>query len=107
MITGRNEIVELRFSDGSRLRCTPGHRIWTANRGWVHAEELTPTTRWSAPSSTPAPMADNRLPMQACSRSSTRDPKLLKVPSKWDDEFAHYLGWLIGDGCIDTPRAER
>ena len=35
MMTGRNEIVELRFSDGSRLRCTPNHRIWTANRGWV------------------------------------------------------------------------
>ena len=35
MVTGRNEILELRFSDGARLRCTPGHRIWTANRGWV------------------------------------------------------------------------
>src|SRR5262249_43751035 len=41
MVTGRNEVLELRFSDGSRLRCTPGHRIWTANRGWVRAEELT------------------------------------------------------------------
>src|SRR5712675_2383299 len=34
MVTGRNEIIELRFSDGARLRCTPGHRIWTTNRGW-------------------------------------------------------------------------
>src|SRR5215217_7750244 len=40
LVTGTNEIVELRFSDGSRLRCTPGHRIWTENRGWVHAEDL-------------------------------------------------------------------
>jgi len=40
MVTGTNEIVELRFSDGSRLRCTPGHRVWTSNRGWVHAEDL-------------------------------------------------------------------
>src|SRR5450755_2620296 len=45
MVTGRNEIVELRFSDRSRLRCTPGHRIWTANRGWVHASDLTPLDR--------------------------------------------------------------
>ena len=45
MITGTNEIVELRFSDGSRLRCTPGHRVWTANRGWVRAEDLTSDDR--------------------------------------------------------------
>src|SRR5439155_25561419 len=40
LVTGTNEILELRFSDGSRLRCTPRHRLWTANRGWVHAEDL-------------------------------------------------------------------
>src|SRR5207248_6604890 len=30
MVTGTNPIVELRFSDGSRLRCTPKHRLWTS-----------------------------------------------------------------------------
>ena len=24
-------------------------------------------------------------------------------PTKWDEEFAHYLGWLVGDGCVDRP----
>src|SRR5690349_13293365 len=33
MITGTNEIVRLRFSNGMQLRCTPGHRIFTLNRG--------------------------------------------------------------------------
>src|SRR6185437_1513834 len=28
--------------------------------------------------------------------------KPLQVPDKWDQEFAHYLGWLTGDGCIDA-----
>ncbi len=41
MITGRNPIQRLRFSNGSELRCTPGHAIFTANRGWVAANELT------------------------------------------------------------------
>jgi ribonucleoside-diphosphate reductase alpha chain len=27
MVTGTNEVLELRFSDGSRLRCTPNHRV--------------------------------------------------------------------------------
>ena len=41
MITGRNPIVRLRFSNGMELRCTPGHRIFTTNRGYVEAGELT------------------------------------------------------------------
>jgi ribonucleoside-diphosphate reductase alpha chain len=104
MVTGRNEILELRFSDGARLRCTPGHRIWTVNRGWVHAEELTGDDKVVRSfQHAPRPMADNRLPMQAIlavEYERTRTP--LQVPSKWDEEFAHYLGWLIGDGCINS-----
>src|SRR5205085_2801606 len=45
LITGRNEVTELRFSDGSKLRCTANHRVWTANRGWVAAADLTPEDR--------------------------------------------------------------
>ena len=37
MITGWNEIVKLRFSNGMELRCTPNHRIFTVNRGYVEA----------------------------------------------------------------------
>ena len=107
MVTGRNEILELRFSDGARLRCTPGHRIWTANRGWVHAEELTSDDKVVRSfQHAPRPMADNRIPMHAiltveCEK--TRKP--LQVPSKWDEEFAHYVGWLVGDGCVDSRDA--
>ena len=102
MVTGTNEILELRFSDGARLRCTPRHRIWTANRGWVHAEELTADDKVVRSfQHTPRPMADNRIPMHAIltvEYEKTRKP--LQVPSKWDEELAHYLGWLTGDGCI-------
>ena len=41
MITGRNEIVRLRFDNGMELRCTPGHKVFTANRGYVEAQDLT------------------------------------------------------------------
>jgi ribonucleoside-diphosphate reductase alpha chain len=104
MVTGRNEILELRFSDGARLRCTPGHRIWTTNRGWVHAEELTAEDKVVRSfQHAPRPVADNRLPMHAVLQvqyEKTRKP--LQVPDKWDEELAHYLGWLVGDGCIDN-----
>jgi ribonucleoside-diphosphate reductase alpha chain len=104
MVTGRNEILVLRFSDGARLRCTPGHRIWTANRGWVHAEELTGEDKVVRSfQHAPRLMADRRLPLHAVLQVEyERTLKPLHVPDKWDEDFAHYLGWLVGDGCIDA-----
>lgn len=99
MVTGTNEVLELRFSDGSRLRCTAGHRLWTANRGWVHAEELVASDQvvrsfeYAARS-----MARAELPEQALRVS--RQARQLSLPEKWDNEIAHFLGWLVGDGCV-------
>jgi ribonucleoside-diphosphate reductase alpha chain len=103
MMTGRNEIVELRFSDGSRLRCTPNHRIWTANRGWVHACDLAGEDRVvRSIQHAPRPMADPHLPAEALVMASfERSRKPLELPVKWDQELAHYLGWVVGDGCIN------
>jgi ribonucleoside-diphosphate reductase alpha chain len=104
MMTGRNEIVELRFSDGSRLRCTPNHRVWTANRGWVHACDLTDEDRVVRSfRHAPRPMADPHLPAEALVMASfEHSRKPLELPVKWDPELAHYLGWVVGDGCIDN-----
>src|SRR5687767_8176769 len=41
MRNGVKPIVRLRFANGQELRCTPNHRLWTANRGYVAAEDLT------------------------------------------------------------------
>jgi ribonucleoside-diphosphate reductase alpha chain len=104
MMTGRNEIVELRFSDGSRLRCTPNHRVWTANRGWVHACDLTDEDRVvRSIQYAPRPMADPHLPAEALVMAGfERSRKPLELPVKWDPELAHYLGWVVGDGCINA-----
>ncbi|HXL92255.1 MAG TPA: LAGLIDADG family homing endonuclease, partial [Streptosporangiaceae bacterium] len=104
MVTGTNEILELRFSDGSRLRCTPGHRVWTAGKGWVHAEELTEDDKVVRSFQyAERPHADPRIPLNATMIVEyEKTLKPLQVPSKWDEEFAHYLGWLTGDGCIDS-----
>ncbi|MGH8891212.1 MAG: LAGLIDADG family homing endonuclease, partial [Acidothermaceae bacterium] len=103
MITGTNEILELRFSDGSRLRCTPGHRLWTSNRGWVHAEELQDDDRVVRSFHEAArPMASWQLPMSAV-RVAQR-AHALNLPQKWDAELAHFLGWLVGDGCLAADR---
>jgi ribonucleoside-diphosphate reductase alpha chain len=104
MVTGVNEIVKLRFTDGRELRCTPNHRIWTENRGWVQASELTGDDRVKTLNyATPATMSDYSLPVSTdrSAYASKHDKKLdLNLPEKWSEDFAHYLGWLIGDGCV-------
>jgi ribonucleotide reductase alpha subunit len=42
MQTGIKPVLKLTFSDGYQLRCTANHRLWTLNRGYVSAENLSP-----------------------------------------------------------------
>jgi ribonucleoside-diphosphate reductase alpha chain len=102
MVTGTNEIVELRFSDGSRLRCTPKHRLWTANRGYVRAEDIVDDDRIVRSFEYAArPYASWELPRTAVdSANSFASRSVLTLPEKWDEELAHYLGWMLGDGCV-------
>ena len=104
MITGTNEIVRLRFSNGMELRCTPTHKVFTRNRGYVAAGELTSDDNVHVLDlPTPAVSADLRLPVSSDVRdyAVTGDwSRSLRLPEKWTPEFAHYLGWLLGDGCV-------
>jgi ribonucleoside-diphosphate reductase alpha chain len=104
MVTGTNEILELRFTDGSRLRCTPNHRVWTDNRGWVQAEDLLENDEVTRSFHyAPRTMAEQSLPLAA--RSVAVKAQGLNLPEKWDEELAHYLGWLTGDGCLTIGAA--
>ncbi|MGH9079587.1 MAG: LAGLIDADG family homing endonuclease [Acidimicrobiales bacterium] len=102
MITGFNEIVRLRFGNGSELRCTPGHRIFTTNRGYVEATDLTTSDDvklLDLPA--PAVAADPGMPVSGDPddyRTKGDRGDLLRLPDQWTSEFAHYLGWLVGDG---------
>ncbi|HLF59932.1 MAG TPA: LAGLIDADG family homing endonuclease [Acidimicrobiia bacterium] len=105
MVTGINQILRIEFSDGRVLRCTPNHRLWTSNRGWVRADELTETDQirlldreidfgmasWAIPISTEVATYQQR----ASSRKYA-----VNLPEKWTEDFAHYLGWLVGDGSV-------
>jgi len=109
MVTGTNEIVRLEFSDGRVIRCTPNHRFWTKNRGWVRADTLRGNDKvrlldqpvdfgmasWSIPVPTDA---------SAYQRQSSRR-YAVNLPEKWGEGLAHYLGWLIGDGTFTGGRA--
>jgi ribonucleotide reductase alpha subunit len=104
MVTGTNPVVRLRFSNGAEVRCTPNHRFWTANRGWVAAQDLQATDRMRLlDHRTPATAAERRLPVPtdiAAYASKGDHAAAMALPEKWEPDFAHLLGWLVGDGSF-------
>jgi ribonucleoside-diphosphate reductase alpha chain len=104
MVTGTNPVVRLRFSNGAEVRCTPKHRFWTANRGWVAARDLELTDRVRLlDRETPATAAERQLPVptEVAAYASKGDHAApMALPEKWDEDFAHLLGWLVGDGSF-------
>jgi len=102
MITGYNDIVRLRLDNGVELRCTPSHKIFTVNRGYVEARNLVFDDEVKLLDlEAPAVEADLGLPVSSDPAEywSKGDHALpLRFPDMWTEELAHYLGWLVGDG---------
>ena len=105
MRNGVNPIVRLRFANGGELRCTPTHRIWTLNRGYVQAQDLTGEDRVLLnDSATPATDASWALPVKvsAPAKSFARGGSVTyrELPERWSEELGELTGHLIGDGWL-------
>jgi len=86
----------------------PNHRVWTANRGW--------STLATSPAMTGRASLRTRRDQQPTgafqrraldAARAVRSRKVIELPQKWDEEFAHYLGWLVGDGASRTRTRSR
>ena len=40
-LTISDELIEIELENREKIKCTPNHKFFTINRGWVRAEELT------------------------------------------------------------------
>ncbi len=105
MRNGIKPIVRLRFANGAELRCTPNHRIWTLNRGYVPAEELSSEDRVMLNDSpTPAEAADWALPIKvtAPAKSVVRGGSAIyqELPDRWSEGLGELTGHLVGDGWL-------
>jgi len=105
MRTGTKPIARLTFSNGQQLRCTPNHRVWTRNRGYVRAEDLTASDEvFLNDAATPACDAAAALPVRtealalSWNRGSTKVRQAL--PDSWSEALGELTGHLIGDGCM-------
>jgi ribonucleoside-diphosphate reductase alpha chain len=111
MRNGTSDVVRLRFSNGGELRCTPNHRIWTTNRGWVEAGSLTEADMvFLNDSSTPATDASWALPVKVAvpAKSWSRGGHVTyrELPERWSEGLAELTGHLIGDGDLTDTRTE-
>jgi ribonucleoside-diphosphate reductase alpha chain len=102
MVTGYQPVVRLRLDNGAELRCTPGHRIFTTNRGYVEAQDLTSDDEVQLLDlEAPAVEADAGLPVNVeAGRGPRAEGELgaTSLPEAWTEELAHYLGWVVGAG---------
>ena len=104
MQNGVKPIVRLRFSNGQELRCTPNHRLWTVNRGYVEAAALTSDDQVLINDSpTPAEDASWALPIKvealAVSRSGGATAEQ-ELPDRWSEGLGELTGHLVGDGWL-------
>jgi ribonucleoside-diphosphate reductase alpha chain len=111
MRNGVKPIVRLRFANGQELRCTPNHRVWTTNRGYVPAENLTTDDHVLLNDSpTPAQDASWALPVkvEASAKSFHRGGTVTyqELPDRWSEGLGELLGHLIGDGDLTEVRTE-
>jgi ribonucleoside-diphosphate reductase alpha chain len=111
MRNGVKPILRLRFANGQELRCTPNHRIWTTNRGYVAAENLTADDHVLLNDSpTPAEDASWALPVHveapATSFSLGGSVTYRELPDRWSEGLGELIGHLVGDGDITEARTE-
>lgn len=96
--TPRGNLLELHFSDGSRVRCTPDHTFSTDDGRSVRADALGREDRvLSSVDYVPRSNCPDVLP-EAAVAVATRSK--LELPTAWDENLARYLGWLVGDGSF-------
>ena len=105
MRNGVKPVVRLRFANGAELRCTPNHRLWTLNRGYVRADELDVSDRVLLnDTATPAVDASWALPIKvkALAKSAARGGKVAyrQLPERWSEGLGELTGHLIGDGWL-------
>lgn len=82
------EIVELVFTNGSKLRCTPDHHIATSNRGMVEAKDLT---------------NDDKV---LVGLGNIGESIKNKMPETTEEILAFLCGLVMGDGCMSINKKQ-
>lgn len=101
--TALSEVVEVRLNDGSHLCCATDQELLTKDRGWVPAASVAVSDRLLRPTNyVPRSDCPSDLPERA---QAVATHGSLNLPTAWDENLAHYIGWLVGDGSFSMDGA--
>ena len=111
MQIGVKPIIRMHFANGATLRCTPNHKIWTLNRGYVAAEDLADSDQIMLnDTATPAEHASWELPVKVAetAKSFSRGGSVThqELPTQWSAALGELIGHLIGDGCLTEAQTQ-
>ena len=112
MMTGVNDVYRLIFSNGMEVRATKNHRFFTKNRGMVAAEDLRSDDQVMIStlpvlferSSLSFSLDEAALFASGWEGRNTKRYRPVTLPRAWSVPFAHYIGYLVGDGSISLAR---
>ena len=111
METGSKPIVRLRFANGATLRCTPNHKIWTLNRGYVAVGDLASADKVmlnDSPTKSEDASWDLPVKIEAKAKSFSRGGSVTyqELPTRWTEQLGELTGHLIGDGCLTDDQTQ-
>ncbi|MBA3272688.1 MAG: vitamin B12-dependent ribonucleotide reductase, partial [Chthoniobacterales bacterium] len=93
--TGTKDVYELRTAGGYRLKLTADHKVWTKQRGWVEAQELTTSDEVRLPAK-PAAVSEVGEP---------QDPKFFQLLGLFMSSTNNDADALHLDACLTGEEA--
>ncbi len=107
---GEKPVVKITTRRGYSVKVTEEHNVFT-NEGWKPAKDLKPTDKlklqgggsFSDNLNFPVDISEYSKPRiyyAARHHSAKRLTKKISLPEKWTEDFAEFLGLLVGDGWI-------
>lgn len=100
-----NELLSITTGQGSKIRATPNHPFFVIEKGLIvakSAEELKKNDFVAVSRYIDCKAFQQPLPQQV-QRVSARNANHITLPPYCNEEFARFLGYLVGDGyCAHT-----
>jgi len=101
--TGQKETLKLVTNSGYELTATPDHRILT-EEGWKQLSDLTPEDKILIQSGAGNFNTDSKIRFKVINKTTGKNGRIYtsRLPEKWDKELGMILGWITGDGFLNS-----
>ncbi len=105
--TGEKDCYKIETKSGYEITATPDHKILTTN-GWKELLEITEDDHLLIQSGEGKFNSDPKIPFTVKNEIIGRNGRKynLNLPSEWSRELGLLLGWLTGDGWLNSKYSQ-